>query len=98
MLTEKEIKDLAVEYAWDHFPTYPTELGDIQDAYTQGYQVCQETIPSECIGFAEWIDDNQILRVNHKDGISWYSQRMDKFLCNTSTELYSIYLESLKNK
>lgn len=70
----------------------------LQQAYDMGYDECKATIPSECIAFGEWIDNNGILKVNHKDGISWYSQTMDKYLCNTSQELYSIYLESLKQK
>jgi hypothetical protein len=90
MLNQQEILDLSQE----HFPTdsYGAEI------FGSGYNVCNETIPSECIAFAEWIDDNQILRVNHKYSISWYSQRMDKFLCSTTVELYSIYLESILKK
>ena len=96
MATEKEIKDLAVEYAWDHFPSYPTELGDIQDAYTQGYQVCQETIPSECIGFAEWVVCQKKV-VHWSDG--WHLMFEDGSVNGrvlSESELYSIYLESLK--
>jgi hypothetical protein len=89
MLNQQEIRDLSQEQ-------FPSDSWGAS-IFGSGYNVCNETIPSECIGFAEWIQENGYgsYYVNGKAQM-WEDINREP-ICKTTEELYSIYLESLNN-
>lgn len=69
-------------------------------AYAVGYTNAQSTIRDECIQFSEWILANGFIYTIHNNRIEYIKigdgDHRDKVVAKTTSELYSIYLESLK--
>jgi hypothetical protein len=94
MLTVTEIYKLAKKDQESHTFANEDIARSYRNGYNYGYKDCQSTIPSECIGFAEWIAEHTFHQYVNNGLCRWRVH--GKKLEYSTGELYSIYLESLK--
>lgn len=98
MLTLNEVHEKSWAFGDEKYPPFTKMIA--ADGFQTGYLECQETIPSECIGFAEWIEKGCYYKGQYYSpdgqiaGHGWLED--GDLLANNTEELYSIYLESLK--
>jgi hypothetical protein len=101
MLKDNDIFKLALESS-DHISTSQHCQGMVYKGYISGYRECQKTIPSECIEFANWISQNNIQQIPggrmFEGPLYWYSFNKEDRVCDTTEELFNLYLEETKNK
>lgn len=100
MLTINEVHEKAWGFGNEKYTTFTKMIA--AEGFESGYLKCQETIPSECIGFAEWTGKSGYVSSCDKeeDGALktvWHKQRANTNYWTTE-EMYSIYIESLKQK
>jgi hypothetical protein len=93
MLNDEEIKERADFKAavilGELVTINPIMTQWFKNGYMLGYTQAQETIPSECIAFAEWLDNSEYGCIDGK----WWKNPFSGGIEVSAMDIFNIYLQ-----